>query len=743
MQNILLVQILKILSIVVPLLIAVAYFTIAESKFTETITHKQDTNLVYDRVGYYYFIFGSIAGFLGLFFVLYLRLVADFNNDIFIYDPHLFNLFFTGHGILMVFFSSMVLLICGFTYILMPLVIKSKQSYILFPKTTMFSFFLLVMSFLIFLLLGFLNIYLGNGWEIEIPLFKCFFKDLDFLVANIYCCIISYFLIATTLMISLYKIDFTRLPIFFFSIFITVLLLSVILPIITSFVTMVYCNYLFIKSDILPWANITFLFYCPILLLPSLGIISSIFLKFGKISSFNFNFIMWHFLFTGFLTYVIWIIYLFVLDNAFDVRILIIVLKTIIILIFLINIHLYYILWSSPINLDTSILFAVGYIITAFLGITTSFILITYDINILYNADYAYVQSHYLTTIVSSFAIFAGFYSCPKRFLKIYYSETLGHTHFWTFFIGINLSFFPLFFFGVKTDHSILYFLKYLSLFGFLLLIISFFVFFVVLLEAFLSKRKNNNELISNQNFFYKVGNKIDFVISLSYFLLFIAFFSISIIRSIYWAVLFYCIIITIVLIINALPDVKYYFSPVIEDSAVLYKNYKTDWTILYYTTQIFRILFMILMVCIVIFEKKNILDLMNLNSINYISDLMNLNSINFGQMFLVMTLFAIMLPIVGVLTILEVIVKLYIINFREYLFTENSNPIKSNNKIGNRKFSTVAKSTAVQSIKKISFIQGKVINAGASKLVLNCLAVGGTVFGFKFYFSTYLCILF
>jgi cytochrome c oxidase subunit 1 len=47
------------------------------------------------------------------------------------------------------------------------------------------------------------------------------------------------------------------------------------------------------------------------------------------------------------------------------------------------------------------------------------------------------------------FSIFAGFYFWLEKILKINYSEFLSQLHFWVFFTGVNLTFFPMHFLGV------------------------------------------------------------------------------------------------------------------------------------------------------------------------------------------------------------------------------------------------------------------------------------------------------
>jgi len=44
------------------------------------------------------------------------------------------------------------------------------------------------------------------------------------------------------------------------------------------------------------------------------------------------------------------------------------------------------------------------------------------------------------------FGVFAGFYMWFGKITGLKYPEVLGKIHFWTFFIGVNLTFFPMHF---------------------------------------------------------------------------------------------------------------------------------------------------------------------------------------------------------------------------------------------------------------------------------------------------------
>jgi heme/copper-type cytochrome/quinol oxidase subunit 1 len=47
------------------------------------------------------------------------------------------------------------------------------------------------------------------------------------------------------------------------------------------------------------------------------------------------------------------------------------------------------------------------------------------------------------------FALFAAFYYWIPKIIGKTYNELLGHIHFWTMFIGVNITFFPMHFLGL------------------------------------------------------------------------------------------------------------------------------------------------------------------------------------------------------------------------------------------------------------------------------------------------------
>ncbi len=107
-------------------------------------------------------------------------------------------------------------------------------------------------------------------------------------------------------------------------------------------------------------------------------------------------------------------------------------------------------MWGGSISFETPMLFATGFIFLFVVGGVTGVVLANAAVDIpLHDTYYIIAHFHYVMSLGAVFAIFAGFYYWFGKMSGRAYPEWLGQLHFWTFFLGANLTFFPQHFLGL------------------------------------------------------------------------------------------------------------------------------------------------------------------------------------------------------------------------------------------------------------------------------------------------------
>jgi cytochrome c oxidase subunit I len=106
-------------------------------------------------------------------------------------------------------------------------------------------------------------------------------------------------------------------------------------------------------------------------------------------------------------------------------------------------------MWGGSVSFKTPMVWAMGFIFMFTVGGVTGVVLANggLDDN-LHDTYYVVAHFHYVLSLGAVFSLFAGFYYWFGKMSGRHLNEFLGHLHFWVFFIGVNVLFFPMHFLG-------------------------------------------------------------------------------------------------------------------------------------------------------------------------------------------------------------------------------------------------------------------------------------------------------
>jgi cytochrome c oxidase subunit 1 len=107
-------------------------------------------------------------------------------------------------------------------------------------------------------------------------------------------------------------------------------------------------------------------------------------------------------------------------------------------------------LYGGSLRYTTPLMFTIGFLALFTIGGLTGVVLSNASLDVaLHDTYYVVAHFHYVLSMGAVFALFAGFYYWTPKIVGKTYSELLGQIHFWTLFIGVNLTFFPQHFLGL------------------------------------------------------------------------------------------------------------------------------------------------------------------------------------------------------------------------------------------------------------------------------------------------------
>jgi len=159
-------------------------------------------------------------------------------------------------------------------------------------------------------------------------------------------------------------------------------------------------------------------------------------------------------------------------------------------------------LWGGSVKLSTPMLFTIGVLFLFTIGGVTGVVVANSGLDIaMHDTYYVVAHFHYVLSMGAMFSLFAGFYLWIGKITGRQYPEFLGKIHFWTFFLGVNLTFFPMHALGLAgmprriPDYPDAFSgWNWVASLGSWISVVSLFIFFLATYLTFVSDKKFENK---------------------------------------------------------------------------------------------------------------------------------------------------------------------------------------------------------------------------------------------------------